>query len=142
MVQLIDKTKQFNLNGRRYTDEEVGKIVDAGGRLLGVTLSDRTGSHGEILACLIGADGVVQALVMSCRVFQRRVEYAFLAWLGAQPNPPRGLAWAGTPRNAPLREFLSEVAGPLNGDGVVPLDATGLAARYAADLRLFTVSAA
>jgi len=141
-VQLIDKTNQFNLNGRRYTDEDIGKILDAGGRLFGVTLSDRTGSHGEILACLIGADGVVQALVMSCRVFQRRVEYAFLAWLGAQSNPPRALAWAGTARNAPLRQFLSEVAGPLNGDGVVPLDAAGVAARYAADLGLFAVSPA
>src|SRR5207237_670947 len=45
-VQLIDKTNQFNLNGRRYTDEDIGKILDAGGRLFGVTLSDRTGSPG------------------------------------------------------------------------------------------------
>src|SRR5205807_9392025 len=102
-VQLIDKTNQFNLNGRRYTDEDIGKILNAGGRLFGVTLSDRTGSHGEILACLIGADGVVQALVMSCRVVRRRVAYAFLAWLGAPLAPARALPRAGARRAVPVR---------------------------------------
>ncbi len=139
-VQLVNKTNQFNLNGRRLTDEEVGAILDAGGRLLGATLEDRAGSHGEILACLVSADDVILSFVMSCRVFQRRVEYAFLSWFAAQPHPPVGLEWASTPRNAPFQQFLQEVAGPLNGAGVVHLDPAAVKARYARDLALFTVS--
>jgi len=138
-VQLINKTNQFNLNGRRLTDEQVRARLDAGGRLLGATLADRTGDHGEILACLVAPDGMIESFVMSCRVFQRRVEYAFLAWLMAQPNPPTGLRWASTPRNAPFHQFLSEVAGPLNGAGVVRVDAAAFAARHAPDVALFAL---
>lgn len=138
-VQLINKTNQFNLNGSRVTDEEVAAILQSGGRLLSATLSDRSGSHGEILACLVTADGAISALVLSCRVFQRRVEYAFLAWLASRPGPPRRALWAGTPRNAPLRQFLSEVAGPLNGAGFVRLDPATIATRYARDVELFAI---
>jgi len=109
------------------------------GRIVVAGVSDRSGSHGEILACLVTADGAVTALVLSCRVFQRRVEYAFLAWLAAQANPPHGVHWASTPRNAPLRHFLGEVAGPLNGAGFVRLDAAAIQARYARDVELFSI---
>ncbi len=139
-VQLINKTNQFNLNGRRVTEMDVGAILDAGGRLFGASLADRTGDHGEILACLVASDGTMQSFVMSCRVFQRRVEYAFLAWLAAQPSPPTAVQWASTPRNAPFQRFLDDVAGPLNGNGLVRLDAAAVAARHARDLALFVVS--
>jgi FkbH-like protein len=138
-VQLINKTNQFNLNGRRVSDEEVGATLAAGGRLIGATLADRTGNHGEILSCLVASDGTIISFVMSCRVFQRRVEYAFLAWLAAQPRPPTGLEWAGTPRNAPVQQFLREVTGPLNGAGVVRLDPATVTQRHARDLALFAV---
>ena len=138
-VQLINKTNQFNLNGRRVTDEQVGAILDAGGRLFGATLADRTGDHGEILVCLVAPDGTIESLVMSCRVFQRRVEYAFLAWLMVQPTPPTGVRWVSTPRNAPFHKFLSEVAGPLNGAGVVRLEPAAVAAHQAPDIALFTL---
>lgn len=137
-LQLINKTNQFNLNGRRLTDEQLRANLDAGGRLFGATLADRTGDHGEILACLVAQDGTIESFVMSCRVFQRRVEYAFLAWLMAQPNPPTGLQWASTPRNAPFQQFLREVAGA-NGAGLVRLDPAAVGARYVGDLALFTV---
>ena len=42
---------------------------------------DRNGTHGEVIACLIDRDGTVQSMVMSCRVFLRRAEFAFIAWL-------------------------------------------------------------
>jgi FkbH-like protein len=141
-VELINKTNQFNLNGRRVTDEQVGAILGAGGRLFSATLADRTGSHGEILACLVAADGTITSLVMSCRVLQRRVEYAFLAWLAAQPGPPTGVQWASTPRNTPCQQFLRDVAGPLNGAGLVRFDPATVAARYARDAALFAIGQA
>ena len=138
-VQLINKTNQFNLNGRRVSDDDVRVILDAGGHLFGATLDDRTGSHGEILACLVAQDRTITSFVMSCRVFQRRVEYAFLAWLAAQPHPPIGLRWASTPRNAPFLQFLREITGPPNGDGLIPLDPTTVTACCARDLELFAI---
>lgn len=136
-VQLINKTNQFNLNGRRITDVEVGAILDAGGRLYSATLEDRTGSHGEILACLVDAAGIVTSFVMSCRVFQRRVERAFVAWLVDQSPAPVAFSFEPTARNEPLRTFLTDAVGPLDGPADIPVDAGALAGRYSDDLALF-----
>jgi FkbH-like protein len=138
VVQLINKTNQFNLNGRRVTDEEIAAALNAGAHLYSATLADRHGTHGEILACLISPEGVIRHFVMSCRVFERRVEYAFLAWLGAQTQPPCGLDFLLTQRNEPFRNFLRDPAFDLIGD-LVRFDAARFAAAHAEDLALFTI---
>ena len=48
---------------------------------------------------------------MSGRVFQRRVEHAFFAWLANQADPPTAMAWERTPRNEPFGQFLRELNG-------------------------------
>ncbi len=136
-VQLINKTNQFNLNGRRVTDEEVGVTVANGGRLYGASLTDRSGSHGEILACLIDANGVIRSLVMSCRVFQRRVEHAFFAWLAGQDSPPGALDFAETERNEPTRQFLKDAA--FQGTGPISFDAARFAEDHREDMGLFAL---
>jgi FkbH-like protein len=136
-VQLINKTNQFNANGARVTDEDVGAILATGGRLLTATLEDRTGSHGEILALLASGDGVVQAFVLSCRVFQRRVEQAFCAWLAEQPHPPVSMTYAPTERNEPFQVFLQDPAFGPAVPGSVSWDAAAYAAAHAGDLALF-----
>src|SRR5690606_32786427 len=83
-LQLINKTNQFNLNGQRYTAAELQEILSAGGRLFTASLKDRHGDHGEIIACLIDCEENIVALVMSCRVMQRKVEQVFLGWLAMQ----------------------------------------------------------
>lgn len=138
-VQLINKTNQFNLNGARLTDEEVQATLSSGGRLFTADLEDRHGSHGEVVACLVDRDGTVRAWVMSCRVFQRRVEHAFLAWLAGQPAPPRRLSFLATPRNTPLQEFLRHPAFRAE-NGMVEVDAMRFATEHAADLELFAVT--
>jgi FkbH-like protein len=138
-VQLINKTNQFNLNGRRLTDDDVAQVLRDGGKLYSATLDDRTGRHGEILACLLDRDRVVVALVLSCRVFQRRVEHAFVAWLLGRTGTSLRLAYAETQRNTPLREFLNAQGFSLNGDEVL-LDATRFLAEHGVDLELFSVT--
>jgi FkbH-like protein len=139
-VQLINKTNQFNLNGRRVTEQEVASTLDAGGRLYGASLTDRTGSHGEVLACLVDASGVIDAFVMSCRVFQRRVEYAFLAWLAAQSDPPVAMNWASTPRNQPFAQFLNDVTSEdALPNGRVAIAPTTLSQDFSPDLDLFEI---
>lgn len=136
-VQLINKTNQFNANGRRVTDDEVAAVLAAGGRLLTATLEDRTGSHGEILAALITAEGCITAFVLSCRVFQRKVEQAFSAWLAEQPSPPASVSYAPTERNEPFQMYLKDPAfGPAEA-GLVAWDPTRYARDHAADLALF-----
>lgn len=138
-VQLINKTNQFNINGRRFSDEEVGEVLARGGRLFAASLVDRTGSHGEILACLISVDGIVESFVLSCRVFERRVEHAFIVWLASQQNAPKAFRFATTPRNEPARKFLADPAfAARNGDSVV-FDAAAFADRHRSDFELFSL---
>jgi len=121
-VQLINKTNQFSINGRRIADEEVAKILAAGGRLLTATLNDKNGTHGEILAILIDANDAVKAFVMSCRVFQRRAEFAFIGWLAGGTRAPRVFEVEETSKNEPARQFLADPAFRDSGNGLVEFD--------------------
>ena len=47
---------------------------------------------------------------MSCRVFQRRVEFGFLAALAGRDILPAAVRVAYTERNEPFRQFLGEDA--------------------------------
>jgi FkbH-like protein len=139
-VQLINKTNQFNANGRRWTEGEIAELLGRGGRLFGATLEDRSGSHGEIISCLIGPDGVIEAFVMSCRVFQRRVEYAFLAALAARGTIPAAVRFTVTERNEPFARFVEDPAfGPVAAD-LRPFDAEAFVRAHAGALELVAVT--
>ncbi len=139
-VQLLNKTNQFNANGRRVTDEEVQAMLNAGGKLYTATLGDRTGSHGEILVALIDLDGVIRSFVMSCRVFQRRVEFAFVAWLAAAGQQLSGIEYCKTERNEPFRLFLLGCLSEVSGEGIVDVTHSKLGTRFTDDLGLFRVT--
>jgi FkbH-like protein len=79
IVQLTNKSNQFNLTTRRYTDEDIIAVMadpDAFG--LQLRLTDRFGDNG-IIAIIIGRlqdnkDLYVDTWLMSCRVLGRQVE--------------------------------------------------------------------
>ena len=137
-VQLINKTNQFNLNGRRLTDEEVGAILDRGGALYSASLSDRTGDHGEITALLLDERGTAVSWVMSCRVFQRRVEHVFLMEV-LRRHPFGRLQFSETERNRPIQAFLEELDGTASAEGWA-FDGEGFAARHRGLADLFEVT--
>jgi FkbH-like protein len=137
-LQLINKTNQFNINGRRLTEAELHSMLAQGGRLVGATLEDRNGSHGEVIACLVSPDGIIESFVMSCRVFERRAEYAFSAWLSRQPYAPRSIRYQRTERNEPVRIYLEKLRIEAN-DGLLPFDFGRVGPTEADALQLFDV---
>ena len=82
IVQLINKSNQFNLTTRRYTETEVGRMeTDPGVLALQVRLSDRFGDNGMVSVVVFrkgGTDWICDTWLMSCRVLKRRVEDAVL----------------------------------------------------------------
>ena len=82
----------------------------------------------------------MEAIVLSCRVFQRRVEQAFMAWLAAQPFAPKTLNFTETDRNEPLRDFLADPAFSRAADNSVRFDAAAFRAAHEADLALMSVT--
>lgn len=138
--QLINKTNQFNMNGRRIDEAEINNILNEGGQIFTASLEDRTGSHGEILACLIDRTGRVHSFVMSCRVFQRRVENTFLLWLLNYWNgPPLLFVFSPTTRNEPFRNFISNRAFSNVGD-CWTIDPIVFSSIHADDALLFKVN--
>jgi FkbH-like protein len=81
IVQLINKTNQFNLTTRRYSEEEIDRLLDNPAALtLQLRLIDRFGDNG-IIGIVIGLpadDGklYLDTWLMSCRVLGRKVEEA------------------------------------------------------------------
>jgi FkbH-like protein len=66
--ELINKTNQFNTNGKRWSQGEFDKFLGSGGICLVSDLQDRTVDNGIISVCLLKDDEIVQ-MVLSCRVF-------------------------------------------------------------------------
>jgi FkbH-like protein len=121
-LELINKTNQFNLNGRRYTDGEwLARLRDPGAFLLTVAYRDKFGPLGTI-AVLSGSREEkslhVDAWVMSCRAFSRRIEHsclkALLEKLGVDVII---FDLRETPRNGPLREFFAGFPGSVLESG-------------------------
>jgi FkbH-like protein len=82
VVQLINKTNQFNTTTRRYASEEITQIMDDPDSLtLQFRLLDRVGDNGLVSTMILrptAADDDVLEIenwVMSCRVFGRELEF-------------------------------------------------------------------
>lgn len=82
IVQLINKTNQFNTTTRRYTSEEISDLTKLPGALtLRFRLLDRIGDNGLVSTMILRptpeCDDMleIENWVMSCRVFGRQLEF-------------------------------------------------------------------
>jgi len=110
-LELINKTNQFNLNGRRLNDSAwLGFLKKPGAFLVTATYEDKFGPLGKI-AVLMGRQEdrrlAIDAWVMSCRAFSRRIEYQCLKYLFEKFKAEAIVFdFEATPRNGPLQEFF------------------------------------
>lgn len=114
--ELVNKTNQFNLNGRRFSEAEWHRMTTGKGRfVVSATYQDKFGPLGKI-AVVCGENGgstvSIDTWVMSCRSFARRVEHqcisAIFERFGANQLQFDFLA---TPRNGPLQQFFAGLLG-------------------------------
>lgn len=112
--ELINKTNQFNLNGRRWSDSDWSAYLkDPAAFLLTVNYDDKFGPLGKIAVAMGRTNGKtlsIDAWVMSCRAFSRRIEHHSLKYLferfGAEEI---AFDYQGTERNGPLQDFFKEL---------------------------------
>jgi FkbH-like protein len=112
-VQLINKTNQFNLTTRRYTEEEVLAVMrdpDAFG--LQLRLLDRFGDNG-IIAIVIGrlrqeGDLEIDTWLMSCRVLGRQVEPTTLALVAGEARRLGARRLIGSYRPTPKNGMVKD----------------------------------
>jgi FkbH-like protein len=115
LLELINKTNQFNLNGLRLSESEWASwLAEPDGVVLGVAYTDRYGALGTI-AVVVGKmvePGVLELAhwVLSCRAFSRRIEEHTLRYLfRAHDCRAIRLSYRQTARNQPFRELLGRL---------------------------------
>lgn len=110
--ELINKTNQFNLNGRRLSQSEwLSCLQDPGTFLLTATYDDKYGPLGKI-AVIVGKNGgsklYVSFWVMSCRAFSRRIEHQCLTYLFEKMAVDEIVFdYRPTLRNGPVQDFFA-----------------------------------
>lgn len=114
LAQLTQKTNQFNLTTRRYSEAEMGQFMDEARSLVAsFALTDLFGASGvvglAIIRSLDQAVAEVDTFLMSCRVIGRRAETAFLREVLAI-LAERGVArlrarYSPTRKNGLVRDF-------------------------------------
>ncbi len=116
VAQLTEKTNQFNLTTRRYSEQQIASFAtDPACEVLTVRVRDRFGDNGLVGVAIVRFDGEVceiDTLLLSCRVIGRTVETAVLAWL-AERSRARGAkqlrGWfVATNKNAPAKDVYSK----------------------------------
>jgi FkbH-like protein len=86
VAQMTQKTNQFNLTTKRYTEAEIRqKITDGKHFIFSFGLKDRFGEHGVTGLCIVNKEGnavaYIDTFLMSCRIIGRNAELAFFNFL-------------------------------------------------------------
>ncbi|MBV9034274.1 MAG: hypothetical protein JO182_07245, partial [Acidobacteriaceae bacterium] len=113
-LELINKTNQFNLNGRRYTESDWQRSLGRPGAIVLVaSYRDKYGPLGKVMVLHGTVENLVlhvDSWVMSCRAFSRRIEYHCIQELFERFSlREMRFDFARTERNGPLSEFFSRL---------------------------------
>ena len=117
-LELIQRSNQFNLSGRRHSAAQFEQLLNSPVHdCFCFDVADSFGSYGLVAfgAFEKAKSGpVLVEFVLSCRVAQKMVESTFFLWYARQQQLE---GWNHldaqlivTPRNAPLREVLSQLS--------------------------------
>ncbi len=76
VVQLVNKTNQFNVTTKRYSEEEIKTLADCGD-IITVYMSDKYGNQGLVSVLILTYENdqaYIDTFLMSCRVMGRNAE--------------------------------------------------------------------
>ena len=121
LLELINKTNQFNLNGVRVSEAVwLRHLADPASFVAGISYEDKFGPLGVIGVVAgkkAGETLEIATWVMSCRAFSRRIEFHTLGCL-FEVSGSRNIEFAFQPteRNQPLQEFFQSLG--ISGGGL------------------------
>jgi FkbH-like protein len=116
VAQLTQKTNQFNLTTRRYSEQQISELAKRPGwQVVSLRLRDRYGDHGLVGVAIVqfGAESCeIDTFLLSCRVIGRSVETALLSHL-VETARTRGAQFMrgwffSTRKNAPAKNFYAQ----------------------------------
>lgn len=115
--QLTQKTNQFNLTTKRYSEADIQRFLAEGWHIYSAEVSDIFGAYGTVIVAFVapnGGNAQLDTFLMSCRVMGRDVECAFLENIIKKLNTAGfkkiTASFIPTAKNTPAKDFL-----PKNG---------------------------
>lgn len=82
VAQLTQKTNQFNLTTRRYSESQIAAMCnDPSWALISLSVRDKFGDSGltgVLIARNSGSHAIIDSFLMSCRILGRNIEVAFV----------------------------------------------------------------
>ena len=84
MAQMTQKTNQFNLTTKRYTEGDITQfILNKDYRVFCISVSDKFGDSGITGLCILKLDrseqlAIIDTFLLSCRVIGRNIEHVFM----------------------------------------------------------------
>lgn len=78
IAQMTQKTNQFNLTTKRYTESDIRTLLANGAQIWTLAVADRFGDNGITGLMIMTADGEIDTMLMSCRVLGKGIEEAFV----------------------------------------------------------------
>ncbi len=115
VAQLTQKTNQFNMTTRRYSEQEIEQLAaDPKSRVCAVRVRDRFGDNGLVGVTIVRSvdkTDEVDTFLLSCRVIGRTIETAILSYLSQSAKDRGATVLTGqfipTKKNAPAKDAYS-----------------------------------
>ena len=108
IAQMTQKTNQFNLTTKRYTDSDIKGFLSKGWKIWCISVADRFGDNG-ITGCIMINGDVIDTFLLSCRILGKGIEIAFikriLAILKEGGKETIKATYLPTAKNAQVAEF-------------------------------------
>lgn len=106
IAQLTNKTNQFNLTTRRYTESDIAAFMRRGA-VYDFRVTDRFGDLG-IVGVIIVDNDEIDTLLMSCRALGRKVEAAMLGFVTARAPQTLKASYRRTAKNEMVSRFFDD----------------------------------
>lgn len=116
IAQLTQRTNQFNLTTRRYTQSDIQNFTQDNNHLIySLELIDKFGNNGIVGVIIIKRnykDWIIDTFLLSCRTIGRKVETAFLSFISKKAkseniNTLKG-EYLPTKKNILVKDFYQE----------------------------------
>ncbi|MBQ4161547.1 MAG: HAD-IIIC family phosphatase [Parabacteroides sp.] len=76
IAQMTQKTNQFNLTTRRYTDADIRRFLEQNWKIWCISVSDKFGDNGITGTVMINGSNI-DTFLLSCRILGKGIEIAF-----------------------------------------------------------------
>ena len=107
VTQLINKTNQFNLTTKRYSESEVEKMMESE-QVFSFQVEDKFGDMG-IVSVIIVKENQIDTFLMSCRVLGRKIEDNIMQTVLDNVDLPLKALYIKSPKNSQVEELYEKL---------------------------------